>query len=149
MNQLDSHDTECSVPGIGYENVPAHSADGHEPDTINQPTEPRHSRFLRVPFAKLAVGSLLGSYRIDKYLDRGGMAAVYEALDLRLDRRVALKVLDFELGRGAEFRRRFLRESRFAASLDHPSIVPIYEASEAGGHLYIAMRYVSGGNLEN
>ena len=97
MNQLDSHDTECSVPGIGYENVPAHSADGHEPDTINQPTEPRHSRFLRVPFAKLAVGSLLGSYRIDKYLDRGGMAAVYEALDLRLDRRVALKVLDFEL----------------------------------------------------
>jgi len=75
------------------------------------------------------------------------MASVYEATDLRLTRKVALKVLTEELAEGSDFRERFLRESRFAASLDHPNIVPIYEAGEADGHLYIAMRYVRGNNL--
>ena len=75
------------------------------------------------------------------------MASVYEATDLRLNRSVALKVLAEELAEGSDFRERFLRESRFAASLDHPNIVPIYEAGEADGRLYIAMRYVRGNNL--
>ena len=75
------------------------------------------------------------------------MASVYEATDLGLNRTVALKVLAPEISESADFRERFIRESRFAASLDHPNIVPIYEAGEADGRLYIAMRYVRGGNL--
>jgi serine/threonine protein kinase len=89
----------------------------------------------------------VGEYRIESFLGRGGMAFVYEATDLRLERHVALKVLAPELSQDAEFQQRFLRESRFAASLDHPNIVPIYEAGEASGLLYMAMRHVSGGDL--
>ncbi len=77
------------------------------------------------------------------------MAFVYRATDERLDRTVALKVLAPEHASENDFRERFLRESRFAASLDHPNIVPIYEADEANGLLYIAMRYVSGDNLDS
>jgi serine/threonine-protein kinase len=95
----------------------------------------------------IAVGAQIGAYRIESYLDRGGMASVYEATDLRLNRQVALKVLGQELSEGSEFRERFMRESLFAASLDHPNIVPIYDAGEADGLLYIAMRYVRGHNL--
>ena len=95
----------------------------------------------------IAVGTEIGPYRVEAYLDRGGMASVYEATDLRLNRTVALKVLAHEVSESANFRERFIRESRFAASLDHPNIVPIYEAGESGGLLYIAMRYVRGANL--
>jgi YVTN family beta-propeller protein len=95
----------------------------------------------------IPVGAQIGAYRIESYVDRGGMASVYEATDMRLDRRVALKVLAQELSEGSDFRERFVRESRFAASLDHPNIVPIYDAGEADGHLYIAMRYVRGSDL--
>jgi serine/threonine-protein kinase len=90
---------------------------------------------------------MVGSYRVESLLDRGGMAYVYEATDVRLDRRVALKILAWHDPDGSDFRERFLRESRFAASLDHPNIVPIYEAGEADGLLYIAMRFVRGTNL--
>jgi YVTN family beta-propeller protein len=95
----------------------------------------------------IAVGAKIGAYRIESYLDRGGMASVYEATDLRLNRHVALKVLGQELSEGPDFRERFMRESLFAASLDHPNIVPIYDAGEADGLLYIAMRFVRGHNL--
>jgi len=92
-------------------------------------------------------GTTAGNYRIESFLDRGGMASVYEATDLRLNRRVALKVLAGELADDNECRARFVRESRFAASLDHPNIVPIYDAGEIGTLLYIAMRFVRGTNL--
>ena len=95
----------------------------------------------------LSPGALVGNYRIESFIDRGGMAFVYEATDLRLDRHVALKVLAPELTREPDFQKRFLQESRFAASLDHPNIVPIYEAGQAGELLYIAMRYVPGEDL--
>jgi len=95
----------------------------------------------------LPLGAEIGAYRIETFLDRGGMAFVYEATDLRLNRRVALKVLAPELAESSEFRDRFLREGRMAASLDHPNIVPIYEAGEAAGLLYISMRYVRGSTL--
>jgi len=95
----------------------------------------------------LEPGAVIGPYRIESLVDHGGMAYVYVAMDIRLDRRVALKVLALQDPDGSDFRERFLRESRFAASLDHPNIVPIYEAGEAAGLLYIAMRYVRGTNL--
>ena len=97
--------------------------------------------------AYLSPGTHIGEYRIESFIGRGGMAFVYEATDSRLERHVALKVLAPELAQDVEFQQRFLRESRFAASLDHPNIVPIYEAGEAGGLLYMAMRHVSGGDL--
>src|SRR5829696_8844406 len=75
------------------------------------------------------------------------MGEVYRAVQLNLGRRVALKVLAPELAADDRFRRRFLRESRIAAGIDHPSIIPIYESGEGGGLLYIAMRYVDGPDL--
>ena len=96
----------------------------------------------------LAVGSEIGAYRIEAFIDRGGMAFVYEAIDLRLNRHVAFKVLAPELAKGSDFRQRFLRESHFAASIDHPNIIPIYEAGEVDGLLYIAMRLVRGNTLD-
>ena len=86
-------------------------------------------------------------YRIEARVGRGGMGEVYRAVQLSLGRRVALKVLAPELAADDRFRRRFLRESRIAASIDHPSIIPIYEAGEDGRLLYIAMRYVDGPDL--
>src|SRR5438128_610731 len=75
------------------------------------------------------------------------MAVVYRALDVRLDRWVALKILAPELARDDSFRQRFISESRAAAAVDHPHIIPVFEAGEAGGVLFIAMRYVGGGDV--
>jgi ABC-type branched-subunit amino acid transport system substrate-binding protein/streptogramin lyase/predicted Ser/Thr protein kinase len=94
------------------------------------------------------VGTELAGYRIEALVGRGGMGVVYRALDLALDRPVALKILAPELAKDVRFRERFLRESRLAASLDHPSIVPVFDAGEVGGELYIAMRYVEGRDLK-
>jgi serine/threonine-protein kinase len=93
------------------------------------------------------IGTELAGYRIERLLGRGGMSVVYLAQDLRLGRKVALKLLAPELASDERFRERFLRESRLAASLDHQNVIPIYEAGEAGGVLYIAMRYVEGIDL--
>src|SRR5215813_13494594 len=90
------------------------------------------------------VGSHVAGYRLDQQIGRGGMAVVYRAHDPRLDRRVALKILAPELARDEEFRLRFIRDSRAAAAVDHPNIIPIYEAGEADGVLFIAMRFVDG-----
>jgi YVTN family beta-propeller protein len=94
-----------------------------------------------------AIGTQLGSYRLEALLGRGGMGVVYRAQDERLGRKVALKLLASEVSADPRFRRRFLAESRLAASIDHAGIIPIYEAGEADGHLYIAMRYVEGTDL--
>ena len=95
----------------------------------------------------LGAGTEIGSYRIEAVLGRGGMGVVYLARDLRLDRPVALKLLTPELAADQGFRERFERESRLAASIDHAGIVPVYEAGDAGGVTYIAMRYVEGSDL--
>ncbi|MEW1551106.1 serine/threonine-protein kinase [Streptomyces tsukubensis] len=92
-------------------------------------------------------GKRIADYRIEEEIGRGGMAVVYRARDLRLDRTVALKLLAPELARNDTFRRRFTHESRVAAAIDHPHIVPVFEAGEADGLLYIAMRYVPGRDL--
>ena len=97
--------------------------------------------------SRVAVGSELGGYRVEALIGHGGMGAVYRAKDLRLGRTVALKLLAEELVGDERLRERFLAESRLAASIDHPGIVPIFEADDADGVLYIAMRYVDGGDL--
>jgi serine/threonine-protein kinase len=97
----------------------------------------------------LAPGDQVAGYQIQERIGRGGMAVVYRALDLRLGRQVALKVLAPDLGADEAFRLRFVRESRAAAGVDHPHIVPVYDAGESGGVLFIAMRYVSGGDVRS
>ena len=94
------------------------------------------------------VGTELAGYRIESLLGRGGMSVVYLAEDLRLKRSVALKLLAAGLAEDESFRDRFLRESELAASIDHPNIVPIYEAGRAEDLLFIAMRYVEGRDLQ-
>ena len=93
------------------------------------------------------VGTEIAGYRIERVLGRGGMAVVYLAHHERLDRHVALKLLAPELAEDEQFRERFLRESKLAVSLDHPNVIPIHDADEADGVLFIAMRYVEGTGL--
>ncbi|MFF9060443.1 serine/threonine-protein kinase [Streptomyces sp. NPDC014882] len=95
------------------------------------------------------IGRQVAGYRIEQEIGRGGMAVVYRARDLRLERTVALKLLAPELARNDTFRKRFTHESRVAAAIDHPHIVPVFEADETDGLLYIAMRYVPGGDLRH
>ncbi|MFE7172742.1 serine/threonine-protein kinase [Streptomyces sp. NPDC057616] len=95
------------------------------------------------------VGRQVAGYRIEREIGRGGMAVVYRARDLRLERTVALKLLAPELARNDTFRLRFTHESRAAAAIDHPHIVPVFEAGETDGVLYIAMRYVEGSDLRH
>ena len=97
--------------------------------------------------ADLPIGSELAGYRVEAMLGRGGMGVVYQAHDLALDRPVALKILAPELAADEVFRDRFLRESRLAASIDHPNVIPVYDAGELAGELYIAMRFVEGQDL--
>jgi serine/threonine-protein kinase len=95
----------------------------------------------------LAAGSQIAGYQIEQQIGRGGMAVVYRAFDPRLGRSVALKILAPDLANDAAFRERFAREMRAAAAVDHPHIVPVYDAGEANGALFIAMRYVAGQDL--
>jgi len=94
-----------------------------------------------------AAGSLVAGYRLDEQIGRGGMAVVYRAHDPRLDRDVALKILAPGLSQDEAFRQRFIRESRAAAGVDEPHIIPVYEAGEDHGVLFIAMRFVRGGDV--
>jgi serine/threonine-protein kinase len=94
----------------------------------------------------LPTGAEIAGYRIDRIIGRGGMGVVYLAEHMRLGRKAALKVLSPELD-DERLRDRFVRESQLAASLDHPNIVSIYDAGDADGILYIAMRFVEGGDL--
>ena len=92
-------------------------------------------------------GSLLAGYRLEAQVGAGGFAVVFRARDERLGRLVALKILAPALAADAAFRRRFMAESRAAAAVDDPYIIPVYEAGEADGVLFIAMRFVAGGDL--
>jgi Tol biopolymer transport system component len=99
--------------------------------------------------AGLGPGSRVGGYRLEEQAGAGGMAVVFRAVDERLGRRVALKVLAPGFAADAGFRQRFLRESRAAAAVDDPHIIPVHEAGEAGGVLFIAMRFVPGGDVRS
>ena len=93
------------------------------------------------------VGSVVAGYRLEEQIGRGGMAVVYRARDVQLGRNVALKLLAPVLALDDAFRQRFIRESRAAAAVDHPYIIPIFAAGESDGVLFIAMRYVQGGDV--
>jgi serine/threonine protein kinase len=94
------------------------------------------------------LGTTVGGYRIESMIGRGGMSVVYLAEDAHLGRKVALKFLAPDLVADGKFQERFVRESRLAASLEHPNIVTVYDAREADGQLYLAMRYVAGTDLK-
>jgi DNA-binding beta-propeller fold protein YncE len=98
-------------------------------------------------FRELPIGSQVAGYLLEEQIGRGGTAVVYRAYDVRLDRNVALKILAPGLALDDVFRRRFARESKAAAAVDHPNIIPVFDAGEAGGVLFIAMRFVHGGNV--
>jgi serine/threonine protein kinase/DNA-binding SARP family transcriptional activator/Tol biopolymer transport system component len=102
---------------------------------------------VRTSRIDLQPGTEVAGYRIERTLGRGGMSVVYLAEHDWLQRKVALKVLSPQLAEDERFRERFVRESRLAASLDHPNVIPIYEAGASGGDLFIAMRYVEGTDL--
>jgi serine/threonine protein kinase len=97
--------------------------------------------------ARFRTGSLLAGYRLENQIGEGGMAAVFRARDERLGRLVALKILVPALASDMQFRTRFIAESRAAAVVDDPCIIPVYEAGEPDGVLFIAMRLVPGGDL--
>ena len=95
----------------------------------------------------IASGVEIGGYRVEELIGRGGMGEVYRAHDSRLERNVALKILAPRYVDDDAFRERLLRESRLAASLDHPNVVPVYDAGAADAGFYLAMRYVEGADL--
>lgn len=95
------------------------------------------------------IGTRIGRYQVQELIGRGGMGVVYKARDDRLARTVAVKVLLPELSLDPVFRERFIRESKIAASMMHPNVVAIFEADEARGLLYLAMRHVEGIDLKS
>src|SRR3989442_2272086 len=96
----------------------------------------------------LASGSRLGHYEIRSRLGAGGMGEVYLAEDMRLGRRVAIKILPAETISDEHARKRLVREARAAATLDHPHICSVYEVGEANGRSFIAMQYIEGETLD-
>lgn len=122
-----------------------HRAPELGPPTSGTPASERP--IVRSSRIDLQPGTEVAGYRIVRTLGRGGMSVVYLAEHDWLQRKVALKVLAPQLAEDERFRERFVRESRLAASLDHPNVIPIYEAGASGGDLFIAMRYVEGTDL--
>jgi serine/threonine-protein kinase len=107
---------------------------------------PAVSQNQRVP--DLLPGAEIAGCRIEAVAGRGGMGIVYRATQLSLGRPVALKLIAPERAGDAGFRERFERESRLAAAIDHPNVIPVYGAGEEAGHLYLVMRYVAGTDLQ-
>jgi YVTN family beta-propeller protein len=99
--------------------------------------------------AEISIGSVFAGYRIEALAGEGGMGRVYRATQMVLNRPVALKLIVPELAGDSDFRARFERESHLSASIDHPNVIPVYEAGEADGRLFIAMRWVEGTDLRS
>lgn len=96
------------------------------------------------------IGRMLdGRYRIEERIARGGMATVYTAVDTRLDRQVAVKVMHEGLGADQDFADRFVREARASARLNHPGVVAVFDQGEDEGTVYLVMEYVAGATLRD
>jgi hypothetical protein len=95
----------------------------------------------------MLTGPLIAGYRVEDLAGNGGMGVVYRATQLALGRPVALKLISPAFADDPQFRERFKRESRLAASIDHPNVIPVYEAGETDGSLFISMRWVEGTDL--
>jgi serine/threonine protein kinase len=97
----------------------------------------------------LPAGTMLGDYRIEEMIGRGGMGVVYRATQVNLDRSVAIKVLAPELAHDPSYRERFTREARHAAGLEHPNVVPVHATGQSAdeGTTFLVMRYVPGADL--
>src|SRR3954453_2791338 len=109
----------------------------------------RRRESVDVATDELAPGTTIAGYRVERLLGSGGLGTVYEATQLSLKRRVALKVIAPAVAADETLRRRFRREGELQAVIDHPHVLPIYEAGEAGGRLFIAMRLVRGETLKS
>jgi hypothetical protein len=122
------------------------------PDSRSQPLGPADSyptdRVVSFRTRTNAVVAVPAGYQIDGSPKQGGMAVVYKAFQPALNRYVALKVLSPALGADPTFVQRFHTEAQHTASLEHPNIVPIYDLGEAGGSVFIAMRYIDGLSLQ-
>ena len=99
--------------------------------------------------AKTRPAQKIGGYRIEMEIGRGGMGVVYRATHMALDKQVALKVIAEELAEDEGFRERFRREPKLAASIDHPNVIPVFDAGEDGDQLFVAMRIVEGSDLRS
>jgi serine/threonine protein kinase len=97
----------------------------------------------------LRPGSRIGKYVLEQQIGHGGMAVVFRARDDQLGRLVALKIMASSLASDTEFRERFVRESKAAAAVDDPHIIPVFEAGESAGVLFMATRYVAGGDVRS
>src|SRR4051812_14488357 len=93
------------------------------------------------------LGTEIAGYRIEERIGRGGMGVVYRAQHMNLQRRAAIKIIAPEFADTRGFRSRFIREARIAAALQHPNIVTVYDAGQAGETLYIAMQFIRGSDL--
>jgi serine/threonine protein kinase len=96
---------------------------------------------------ELPLDSVFAGCRVEEVIGHGDMGVVYRAEELALQRRVALKLIVPEYSREERFRERFRRESRVAAAIDHPNVIPVFDAGDEDGVLYIMMRYVGGADL--
>jgi serine/threonine protein kinase len=101
------------------------------------------------PGERLYPGAYIAGYRLEERIGRGGQAVVFRAMDEQLGRPVAMKILAPGLTSDHAFRTRFMNESHAAASVEHPHILPVYDAGEASGLLFIAMRYVPSGDVRS
>ena len=126
--------------------ISAHEQDG---SFIDSPVGQPISEMLASLSSESYIGQTVGSFRILSQLGRGGMGVVYLAEDLKLGRKVALKVLPEELSRRDDLVRRFALESKAASGLNHPNIVTVYEIGKTGSSEYIATEYIEGENLRH
>jgi serine/threonine-protein kinase len=106
-------------------------------------------RYLRHngPVLDAVIGIDFAGCRVEELIGRGGMGVVYRGTDMRLRRQVAIKLIATEHAADQSVRRRFEREARLMAAIDHPNVIPVYAAGEQDGHLYLVMRYVDGTDL--
>src|SRR5204863_2550774 len=98
--------------------------------------------------AEPAPGSVVAGCRVEEVIGRGGMGVVYRATQESLRRTVALKLIAPELTTNPAFRERFKRESLLAASIEHPNVIPVYDAGEVDALLYLVIRYIEGTDLK-